>query len=308
MIAFGCSIITPDVYGRHARPGIELAAEPDSAILAHAAAGSIARSYNLMFERAAALDDLEALVLVHEDAEIVDRACCAKLRAAFADPAVAVVGCLGAVGVDDIAWWDGAMTWNSAPYRYGELGGGELLLRRPGDPAPAPGEVDAVYGVMLAFSPWAVRNLRFDESIGMLHGYDADICRTARLAGRKVIAADVELAHHHSLDLVTQIEIWVAAHIRAAELWDTSGPEDPDDHAWKTRARRAEASAAAARLLAASKLLQADASAQHQANELSELLGSRSWRITEPLRRANALLKTVRTGVGKRRGSLVERA
>jgi GT2 family glycosyltransferase len=292
MIAFGCSIIMPSVYAERARPGLELAAEPDSEIIALAASGSIARSFNLMVDKAASLDDLEALVLVHEDVEIVDRDCCTKLRRAFADPDVAVVGCLGATGVRDIAWWDGEIVWNSAPYSYGELGGGMLLLG-PTARRPAPGEVDTVYGVMLAFSPWAVRNLRFDESVGLLHGYDFDICRQARLAGRKVLAADIAVAHHHSLDLVTQIEIWVSAHMRAAELWDTTAPEGGDS-AWKERARRAEASAAAARLLAASKLLQADASAQHQANEMTQILASRSWRITEPLRRGNAIVKSVR--------------
>ena len=292
MIAFGCSIIIPSVYAERAKPGLELAAEPDSTIIA-LASGSIARSYNLMFDRAASLDGLEALVLVHEDVEVIDPDCCAKLRQAFADQDVAVVGCLGASGVRDIAWWDGEITWNSAPYDYGELGGGRLLLR-PTATHPAPGEVDTLYGVMLAFSPWAVRNLRFEESVGLLHGYDFDICRKARLAGRKVFAADIAVAHHHSLDLVTQIEIWVSAHMRAAELWGTTAPEGPGDDGWKVRARRAEAAAAAARLLAASKLLQADASAQHQANEMSQILSSRSWRITEPLRRGNAIVKTMR--------------
>ena len=293
MIAFGCSIIIPSVYAERAKPGLELADEPDSTIIALAASGSIARSYNLMFDRAASLDGLEALVLVHEDVEVIDPDCCAKLRQAFADQDVAVVGCLGASGVRDIAWWDGEITWNSAPYDYGELGGGRLLLR-PTATHPAPGEVDTLYGVMLAFSPWAVRNLRFEESVGLLHGYDFDICRKARLAGRKVFAADIAVAHHHSLDLVTQIEIWVSAHMRAAELWGTTAPEGPGDDGWKVRARRAEAAAAAARLLAASKLLQADASAQHQANEMSQILSSRSWRITEPLRRGNAIVKTMR--------------
>jgi GT2 family glycosyltransferase len=293
MIAFGCSIIMPEVYERSAKAGIARAAEPGSRVLAHAASGSIARSFNLMLDTAGALDDLEALVLLHEDAEILDADYCAKLRRVFQDPDVAVVGCVGATGVQNIAWWDGRITWNSAPYHFGELGGGTMRLNpdRNGSTS-GPGEVDSVYGVMLALSPWAVRNLRFDESIGMLHGYDFDICRQARAAGRKVMTADLHVAHHHSLDLVTQIEIWVAAHIRAADSWDPSSPEDED--AWKARARRAEADAAAARLLAASKLLQADASAQHSANQIAEIEESRSWRLTEPVRRGNAALRRVR--------------
>jgi GT2 family glycosyltransferase len=295
MIAFGCSIITPEVYERCARVGVKLAAEPDSAILAHAASGSIARSYNLLLDTAAALDDLEALVILHEDAEIVESDFCPKLRRALADPAVAVVGCVGATGVRDIAWWDGAVTGSSAPYHYSELGGGELRWSpRGNEPVRPAGQVDTVYGVMLALSPWAVATLRFDESIGMLHGYDFDICRQARAAGRTVITADLGLAHHHSLDLVRDIEIWVAAHMRAAEKWDTTAPAGSAQDTWKRRARRAEADAAAARLLAASRLLQVDATARYHGSQLAELEDSRSWRITEPLRRARLRARTAR--------------
>ena len=293
MIAFGCSIIMPEVYERCAGAGIELAAEPDSKVLAHAASGSIARSYNLLLETAAACDDLEALVVLHEDAEIIDRDFCHKLRHALADPEVAVVGCVGATGVRDIAWWDGSPRGNSAPYHYGELGGGQLPWRGLGKEADSgPGEVDALYGVMLALSPWAVRNLRLDESIGMLHGYDFDICRQARAAGRKVLTADLGIAHHHSLDLVTDIEIWAAAHMRAAEKWETGAPPEQTEDAWKARARRAEASAAAARLLAASKLLQADATNRYYTKQVQEIQGSRSWHYTELLRRASLIART----------------
>jgi hypothetical protein len=281
--------------------GIRRAAEPDSVVLAHAASGSVARSYNLLLDRAAALQNLEALVIVHEDAELFDEDCCQRLRDCFADPAVAIVGCLGATGVHDIAWWSGEMTWNSAAYRYEELGGGEL--RFGGDGARATGDVDSIYGVLMAVSPWAVRALRFDESIGMLHGYDFDICRQARAAGRKVRTVDLRVAHNHPLDLVSQIEIWVQAHIRAAEAWDTSAPgEGAADAEWKARARAAEADAAAARLLAASKLLQADAAAQRNARELDTIRKGRSWRLTAPLRRGNAAVRAARARLSRHPG------
>ncbi len=286
VVTFGCSIIAPDVYERHAKRGFERAAEPDSPIFAYAASGSVARSYNLLFEAASKLPELQALVLVHEDAEIVDPAFCPKLRQLLSDPGVGVVGCVGARQVSDLAWWDGQATRSSMSYHYDELGGGEL--RWPPDTAP-PGEVDALYGVMLAFSPWVVRNLRFDESIGMLHGYDVDICRKARRAGLKVVAAELEVAHHHSLDLVEEIEIWVAAHMRSAELWDEAEPADPNGPVWKGRARRGEAAAAAARLLAATELLRLDAIAKQCQQQQEEIERSRSWRLTVPLRRGNAL-------------------
>ena len=50
------------------------------------AVGSIARSYNALLDRAAERDDLEALVLLHQDAEIVDADLCAKVRAALQRP------------------------------------------------------------------------------------------------------------------------------------------------------------------------------------------------------------------------------
>ncbi len=292
VIAFGCSILRPDIYRRAAEPGIRRAAEPDSVVLANAGTGSVARSLNLLLDQAAELPDLEALVLLHQDAELLDDDFASRLRGALADPEVAVVGCVGARGVRDIAWWDGTVTWNSATYRHNEHGG---QITFPVVADPSPGEVDVVYGVVLALSPWAVTHLRFDESVGMLHGYDFDVCRQARAAGRRVVAADLRVAHHHSLDMVSQIEIWVAAHMRAAELWDEREPApDSPDEAWRARARAAEADAAAARLLAASKLLQAEAAMQRDERELQSIRSSLSWRLTEPLRRGNALRRRLR--------------
>src|SRR3954463_14103526 len=99
MIAFGASITVPEVYERCAAVGIRRAAEPDSVVFSNAAAGTVFRSYNLILDEAAVHDDLEALVLLHQDAEIADPDFCRKLRDAFSDPDVAVVGCAGATGV-----------------------------------------------------------------------------------------------------------------------------------------------------------------------------------------------------------------
>ncbi|HLJ04453.1 MAG TPA: glycosyltransferase [Solirubrobacteraceae bacterium] len=300
MIAFGCSVIAPDLYARYAAPGIERAREPGSAVFVHAAASSVARGCNLLFEQAARLPELEALVILHQDVEITDSALCAKLRDAFADPGVGVVGPVGAVGVRDIAWWDGTLTWSSAPW----VDRGHRLLwpRELSASLRGPGEVETLYGVLMAFSPWVVRNLRFDESFGLLHGYDYDLCAQVREAGLKVWAADLEVLHHHSLDLVGQVEMWVEAHIRAAEKWDRQGPAPGEDEEryWRERARRAEADAAAARLFAASKLLQADATDQLHRRLLGERIHSRSWKLTEPLRRGNAWVRALRARVSAR--------
>ena len=119
MIAFGTAVTKPEEYRRFAEPGIRRAAESDSLILTVEEPGSIFENYNRLLERAAARDDLEGLVLVHQDAEIVDPELCTKLRQALSDPDVAVVGCVGAIGVRSIAWWEGSVTWASFIHRGG---------------------------------------------------------------------------------------------------------------------------------------------------------------------------------------------
>jgi Glycosyltransferase like family len=296
MIAFGCSITAPDVYERCAERGIRLAAEPDSPVLAHAAAGSLFRSYNLLLEAAAGLDDLEALVLVHQDAEIVDPDFATKLRAALAEPQVGVVGCVGAIGVRSIAWWEGSVTWASFVHRYGELGGGELpAFAWNGTELPPyarTGEVDTVDGFVLALSPWVVENVRFDESLGQLHGYDFDFCLQVRAAGHKVVTADFKVIHHHSLDLVSDPETWVEAHMRVAEKWDGRMPGvGAGAGDWKQRARRAEAEAAVTHAHLRSVQMRSEAQAQLQARQLKEVTSSTSWRVTKPLRELGLRLR-----------------
>jgi hypothetical protein len=307
MIIFGCSITAPDVYARCAERGYRLAAEPDSEIIANAAAGSLFRSYNLILEMAAQRQNLDALVLVHQDAEIVDPLFCKKLRVALDAPDVGVVGCVGAIDVRNIAWWEGSVTWASFSHRYGEFGGGEIpSLTWLEDEKPGfarTGEVDTLDGFVLALSPWAVQNVRFDETLGsQIHGYDIDFCLQVREAGRKVVTADFKVVHHHSLELVTDPEVWIQAHMRIAEKWEGRMPgfglpnwgAAADD--WKQRARQAEAEAGATRLERVSMQLQAEARERQLRAELDELTNSTSWKLTSPLRRLNAVLKARRNG------------
>jgi glycosyl transferase family 2 len=300
MIVFASSITDPDVYKRCAQPGIRLAAEPDSEVIANAAAGSLFRSYNLILDSVAGRDDVEAVVLLHQDAEIADPQFAAKLRRALAGPEVGVVGCVGAIGVRSIAWWEGSVTWASFVHRYGELGGGDLpAFSWNGSEVPAyarTGEVDTVDGFVLGLSPWVVQNVRFDESLGMLHGYDFDFCLQVRAAGRKVVTEDFKVIHHHSLDLVSEPETWIQAHIRVAEKWDGKMPGvGVAGGTWQERARRAEAEAAATRALAVSTQLKSDARVRQLERDFAETTESISWRLTAPLRRANAWRKRLRS-------------
>jgi hypothetical protein len=296
MIAFGCAVTRPEQYARFAAPGVARARERDSAEHVNSSAGSIFRAYNLLLDLAGEHEDLEALVLLHQDVEIVDDRFAQTVRDALRDPSVAVVGCVGALDARSLAWWEGSVTWASFTHRYYEYGGGELPAfamhpERVALPRYArTGTVDTIDGFLMVLSPWAVRNVRFDESLGQaLHGYDYDLCRQARAGGRKVRTADLKVVHHHSLELLADPENWVAACVTLSEKWDP--PRDDGDAAvralWR-RMVRAEAEASAARTVRISGEMQAGARERELARELSEIRGSLSWRLTAPLRRLAA--------------------
>ena len=135
-----------------------------------------------------------------------------------------------------------------------------------------------------------VRNIRFDETLGQIHGYDLDFCLQVREAGRKVMTIDSRAVHHHSLELVKDPDVWMAAHMRLAEKWEGrmpgiglpnwgAGPED-----WKQRARHAEAQAGAAQLELVSTKMLAEARERQIRRDLDEIRASTSWRLTKPLR------------------------
>jgi hypothetical protein len=289
MIAFGSPVTKPEVFRRCAEPGIARAAEPDSVVLAPPAAGSIFESYNQLLDAAAERDDLEALVLLHQDTEIVDEDFCDKARRALSDPGVGVVGCVGAIGVRSIAWWEGSVTLSSFVNRYEEHGGGEL----PGfswswedaPPYAHVGEVDTLDGFLMVVSPWVVRNVRFDEALSDFHGYDLDFCLQVREQGRKVMTADFRAIHHRPLEMLPDVERWMDDHVRIAEKWDGRMPGIGSwPGTWEDRARRAEAETEAARSLAHTKRLELQARRLRLERTLAEARGSISWRITAPLR------------------------
>jgi hypothetical protein len=290
VIAFGSSISGGEAYRRYAQPGIRLAAEPDSVTYAYAAVEPVGRTYNLILDAAAQRDDLEALVLVHPHTEILDPEFCAKVRAALTPEDVGMVGWAGAAGVRGIAWWEGEVTAAPAIHRYEEHGGGDIPSLSWAWPGTPPAEVDCLDGQLLVLSPWAVRTLRFDEALLLGHGFDVDFSLQVRAAGRRLMVADLRVAHHRSLELIADLDVWVQAHTQIAEKWSgTLDAGDLDEAGWKHRARRAEARREAARAYAVSQVLILDARVLELERALVEKTGSPSWRVTSPLRALNRI-------------------
>jgi Glycosyltransferase like family len=288
LIAFGSSISGAEAYRRYAEPGIRRATEPDSPVLAYAAVEPVARTYNLILDAAAALDELEALVLVHPHTEIVDPAFCAKVRAALADPDLGLLGCAGARDVHGIAWWEGEVVIGNVRQQYEEYRGGTIDSVPWAARHPVPAEVDAVDGQLLVLAPWVVRNVRFDETLLLGHGFDLDFSLRVRQSGRRLAVADLEVVHHRSLELVSDLAVWVEAHIQIAERWDATLNEAPgDEQGWKRRARRAEARREAARAIAMSESLRLDAQVLELERQFEQKTSTISWKLTAPLRALN---------------------
>ena len=98
---------------------------PDTQVIVLRDQLSIASAYNQILDTATRLDDLEAVVLLHDDVEIVDPVWRPKLLRAFASPGTAVVGVIGASGKGGMAWFTrankrGAVREPGRDYDFGD--------------------------------------------------------------------------------------------------------------------------------------------------------------------------------------------
>jgi hypothetical protein len=289
MIAFGSTISDADAYRRYAEPGVALAKEDDSVLLAFSGVSPAGRAANLLLDAAARCPDLEALVFLQPHVEITDADLCPKIRRALSDPEVALLGAAGSTGGRSIAWWEGEVASAPLVHAYMEHGTGELPAFSWTQRTPPPAEVELVDEQLIVLSPWAVRNVRFNEALVLNRGFVLDYCRQVRAHGRKVQVADLRATLHQSIELVDNLDLWTEAHIRFAEISAPSDGELLDEQGWKRRTRRAEAEREAARAFAFSKSLKIDAHVLELERELEIKTDTLSWRLTAPLRAVNHL-------------------
>jgi GT2 family glycosyltransferase len=208
MIAYACCVGSRATFARCAAPGLRRAMEPDSVLAEVTTEHSIHEAYNEVLAHFAGADDLEALVLLHEDTELLDPGFAEHVRRVLADPGVAIAGVVGARGVHRLEWWAGPVVG-----RLDETRGTVVGV------APA-GDVDALDGLLLVLSPWAVRELRCDTATFTgFHAYDVDLCLQARAAGRRVVAHPFAVFHHATTGKDRLDEGFMAADAALRRKW-----------------------------------------------------------------------------------------
>lgn len=243
-------------YAAEAEPGIRRVAPPGSVVLVRRGM-SLQAAYNAMLDEAAAMPGVDGLVLLHQDVELHDPAFGAALTTMLAEPGVAIVGVngrRGAVGLREPgSAYVGHVCWGG-PFE--------------GPPAAgaAPVEVELVDGMLLALSPWAVRELRFDLAFEpTFHLYDRDICFQARARGRRVLVAETHVTHHFRRSALPSRADFVEALLLLERKWQPGGadpatpvesaappPADSEVAELRLRVRRMEESVTWARFVAAS--------------------------------------------------------
>lgn len=199
-LAFGCCVGSWDRFTKWVAPS---AFGP---VVAMSGQDSICTAYNSIIN---AVDgqDIDALVLMHDDLELTDPDAEAKIRKAIEDPSVAIVGIGGGRGVCSIAWWD------RSPLGHQMTDSGIV------DFGQRTGDVDYIDGSFMILTRWAMQNLRFDEQY-QFHGYE-DICLSATAKGKRVVVAGIDTHHHTGLGFRSPEvhEKWLAADALFKRKW-----------------------------------------------------------------------------------------
>ena len=219
MIVFGVCAGPGNRFETIAGPALAKCA-PDAEVIVLRDQPSIATAYNRILDASKNIRELEAVVLLHDDVELVDPHWQRKLLAAFTDEGSGVVGVIGASG-------RGGMAWFTRSDKHGAVG----EPSRSYDFGHRTARVDVIDGLFIGLSPAASRTLRFDEtSYPPFHGYDADICARAGAAGHLVTLAPIDLVHHThgAFGTARSYTDWIKASLSWRLAWEPA-----------TRAKRA---------------------------------------------------------------------
>lgn len=178
-VAYGCCAGSWDKLNRYVVPSVR-----DRSLMVLWNQVSISEAYNKILD-AHRGRDLDALILLHDDLEITDPAAEDKFVEVLRYDSVAIAGVCGGAARAGLAWWD------AEPIGHQMIDTGLI------DFGPRRGEVESLEGSVMAFSPWAIEKLRFDERFVGFHGYD-HIGMRARRGGRRCAVVDVD-THHHTV-------------------------------------------------------------------------------------------------------------
>lgn len=204
-LAYGVCVGSWDKFNRYVAPRTS-----NRQLIGISGQHSIAVAYNKILEMFRNWDwPMAGLVLQHDDLEILDLDKAeATILEAFQDEDVALVGVAGGDARTGLAWWNidpiGHQLTDSMNIDFGRRSGDVALLE----------------GSLLAFSPWAIRTLVFDEEYPGFHGYD-EIAMQAQDKGKRVVVKDID-THHHSMvgfDSLDSHAQWHQADQRFRKKW-----------------------------------------------------------------------------------------
>jgi len=185
MIAIGCATTDERAFRAAGAPTIEAIDEGDSLLMRHHGFESIDVPFNEMIAAAAAREDLEALLLVHQDALLEPKRDLPRLVRELL-----------------VAEKDLAMVWAAAK--------GFSMRHR-----------DDVSATLLALSPWTVQKLRFDPTVGGSADASAeDLALQAQAAGRCALPAKMGVVRSRMPQPPATRRRELQARVEVRRKWD----------------------------------------------------------------------------------------
>lgn len=154
------------------------------------------------------VETVSAVVLLHDDLEIVDPDFEQKIEAVLQEERVGLIGVAGGKGTNGLAWW------NIEPVGHQKTDAMDI------DFGTRTGDVDILEGSLLVFSRRAMYRLRFDPRFSGFHGYD-EIGRQCNQLGLRNVVADIDTCHHNRMGFKSPAshEEWLQADQLYREKW-----------------------------------------------------------------------------------------